>query len=350
MTDKEIGRDYLKKPEKVARITDFYTLDSEAALAAGIPPLLAETLFGEIESRAAPVIRRLVDRPPSLRAQEVVDLALFLAQQIARGQVNRAQHEEIATNLRALQFGSLTDEQLRNMVERTGRPVDEAELEKAREAIAALKDGSVRVAPERAASVALSMATAVEAGEVLLYRAWVVASSPSPLITCDEPVVFLGTRGRPRSARGGVATAAVIGYPLSPYRILMMVHPAISAQNELQAADTGRVYADDLDVVERAQMCREIAMNCYRWVFEHPGTRIGQHLWLPDIDSVSASEIVGMVDATGREAEIHHSYPTTRWAHVPPSWWPTGRWWHGSNEVVMGRPRYRYRGSFHERG
>lgn len=47
------------------------------------------------------------------------------------------------------------------------------------------------------------MGAAVLAGELLLYRAWVVASGPTRLITCDEPATFFGRPGTQGASVGG---------------------------------------------------------------------------------------------------------------------------------------------------
>lgn len=83
VTDKEVGVDYLKKPAKVARITDFYTLENDKLDPSVVPPLLAETLFAEVESQTAPIIRRLSSEGEvRLTPTEVVSITLFLALQL----------------------------------------------------------------------------------------------------------------------------------------------------------------------------------------------------------------------------------------------------------------------------
>lgn len=84
------GGDYLKKPEKVARFTDFYTLTSSDGDTDQLPPLLAETLYAEVENQAAPILRRTVhERELMLSPEERIAFSLFLSFQFTRGRAIR---------------------------------------------------------------------------------------------------------------------------------------------------------------------------------------------------------------------------------------------------------------------
>ena len=348
VTDKAFGRDYLKKPEKVARITDFYTLDSSST-PKELPPLLAETIYAEVESQAAPIVGGLLSGSLSELSQaEIVAITLFLGFQMTRGRTTREQHNESATNLYKLQFGGLSDDELRRYLIADGEPLNGDDLKRARQAIDSLMAGDVVVGPEKAGSISLAMQSATEAGALLMLRAWIVATSPTPIITSDEPVVLLGSSDRPRSQRSGVVDADFIVFPLGKHRILVMLHPMLALNSGLKPVyKGGLIHEDHLDLVEAFQLSREVAMNCHRWLFESPTTQIGKNLSIPETAPRMETEWINVIDQMGETADVQRSYGITRWAEVPRGMWPQGRFWPLSYPPAYPPiRRYGYRGSF----
>jgi hypothetical protein len=207
--------------------------------------------------------------------------------------------------------------------------------------------GKITVGPHPASSVSMAMSSALEAAALLASRVWLVCSSPTPLITSDEPVVFLGSENRPRRERGGLIDAWTIAFPLSPRHSLMMLSPSFGRSDLVPLVRGGHIYLDRLDPIEAIQLCREVAMNCQRWIFERPANRIGANMWIPPSSSLASFEWIDVVDADGVEGQIQRSFPTTRWSQVPRSLWPRGRWWPETfPPEYPQRRRYRYRGSF----
>jgi len=350
VTDKSLGVDYLKKPEKVGRITDFYTLESEN-ISGDPPPLLAETIYAEVESQAAPVIRDLISGPRDLSPAEIVAMTLFLGFQLTRGRTTREEHSDTATNLFKLQFGGLDDEAIRRYFGgEGGEPLGDEDLKTARQAIDDLMAGKIRIGPEKEGSIGLAMKSATEVGALLALRAWIVSASRTPIITSDEPVVLLGSSDRPRSQRSGLITAEVIVFPLSTYRVLVMLDPLLALQGDYAPLiRSGGIYKDELSLVESIQLSRELAMNCHRWVFETPSTRIGKNIYVPDSSPRMATEWVRVTDRNGETADVQRSYGVTRWAEVPRSMWPRGRLWPLSYPPPYPPARhYGYRGLFDE--
>src|SRR4051794_14293374 len=63
VTDLDAGLSYTTSPFKAARITDFYRMDSEDLDAQEVPPLLLETMLGDIEGAAKEIVDDLVQQP-----------------------------------------------------------------------------------------------------------------------------------------------------------------------------------------------------------------------------------------------------------------------------------------------
>lgn len=84
-----------------------------------------------------------------------------------------------------------------------------------------------------------------------------------------------------------------MAFPLAPNRLLLMMHPVPAAVRGYEPVGLrGRIYSDKLEFMEVLQVCREAALNSYRWIFERTDTRIGSNIWVPPLPERSVSEEV----------------------------------------------------------
>lgn len=146
--------------------------------------------------------------------------------------------------------------------------------------------------------------------------------------TCDEPVVIVGGPGQPRDERGGLDTASVIVCPLAPTHVLAMFRADVAARMDLDGWRDRRLYIDELDHAEDAEICREVVANTNRWTFELPTKRRASRMELPPKPTPWRMEDVGAVEQDGQEGRLMRFSTPNRWrsAKVVPRW-PVRRWY-----------------------
>lgn len=325
VTDIESKSSYLSSPLKAARITDFYSLESEDLDSETFPPLLFETLLGDVESWGKLAIDQLLDESEDFGPDNAEKLACFMAFQFTRGATQRREMRFMCNELFKLQHSDLSDSGIRQSLARNGRAVSQEDVETTKRFLRQVEEGEVTVEPQPAALVGLAGSHAEAVSEQLLNRTWIVYETPRVLVTCDEPVVAVGGPSFPRCERAGVGDAGVILFPLSPDRLLVMMRDDLALAHGYRP---GAIYEGDLDQAETVEICREIVMNAYRWAFERPRGRMAGKFQIPSSDQAVAVEEMGPIKAEGREGVLIRSFRPSRWAgRLGPSPWPVARWW-----------------------
>ena len=144
-------------------------------------------------------------------------------------------------------------------------------------------------------------------------RSWWLSSTPTPLITCDEPVVLIGTKRQPRNRPVPFTTAPLILFPIGPQRLLVLA---------LRDRTVGRPHA--LTAAETTYVNREIAFNSNALLFDTPGSTVAEGVAVPPYPPART----GFPDTLANYAEfIDALSPLTRWtgaSHWPQ--WPLPRW------------------------
>jgi Protein of unknown function (DUF4238) len=329
VTEIDEGRDYVTSPGRAARETDFYRVESEDLDPATIPPLLFELLLGRIEEWGKQAIDHLLSVSPwgEFDPQVAAQFAWYLAMQFARGASFRRERRHMANQFFKLQYGELNDEGIREELKRRGLDPTNDLVASARTFVDGLRDGSITVEPQDAALVGEAGQAASVIGEHFLTRTWMVFETPRVMITCDEPVVYIGGPGLPRHERPGVATAGVIVLPLDPSHVLALFRDDIAERIGV-AGHPGRIARGVLDHVETAELCREVAMNAHRWTFERPSKRVGARLHIPPKREPTSIEDVGPIEDDEREGRVIRSFTQNRWRNAPVgSPWPVSAWW-----------------------
>ncbi len=123
-------------------------------------------------------------------------------------------------------------------------------------------------------------------------RRWWLIDSALPLITCDEPVVYLGGTVRPRWKQGSWITSPIVLFPIGPHRLIAMtfVRENLRAPYELNASESGEVNF-------------EVAAASDAFCFEQPTTAIASAVDLPpwpEPDPASATTFIQAVMAPSR--------------------------------------------------
>ena len=329
VTDVNAGHDYKTSPQKAARQTDFYRLESEDLNANDLPPLLFELLLGHIEEWGKAAIEKLVTAPAELEPKVVADFAWYLAMQFTRGAAFRAELRAMTTAYFKLRYGKLTDAGVRSELRRRGLPATDDLVARSKRFFDELEEGSAQVAPQDAAAVGWAGKAARDIGEHFLTRTWVVFETPATMLTSDEPLVLVGGPGLPRDERPGIATAGVVLLPLDPTHLLALFRDDV-AERLAGVAPPTSVALGQLDQVETTEVCREVAMNAHRWTFERPSKRLGAQFKIPPSPESFSIQDVGPQVKEGTETrQLVRTFKKNRWAALGPSApWPVAGWWH----------------------
>jgi hypothetical protein len=140
-----------------------------------------------------------------------------------------------------------------------------------------------------------------------LHRTWWLVSSVSPLLTCDEPIVYLGGAVRPRWETPSWAASPIVFYTVGPHRLLALTAHGIELSEPHQ-----------LNQIEAAQVNFEVVAASNEFCYEHPDANIAASIdvpqW-PDHDPATS--------ATFTEAVLAPS----RWNEGEGPTWAVPRWY-----------------------
>lgn len=315
--DLERDRSYLAAPEQAARETDYYSMASPDIDPTEVPPLLFETLLGELEGRAVGTIDKLlIMQPWEIPSEEMAYFTWYLSFQVTRGHAYRQQMTFITNDYFRLLYSEITDEGLLKILRKNAAPATAEDVAAARRGVEDLLAGRLEIRQQDAALVGSSAESAGALGSALLSRDWQVYKTPKTLITCDEPVVRIGGPGDKRDERLGLGVAPILVFPLSPEALLVM------------SKDADRLRPPyELDPIECSEINREILASASRWAFERASKRHTELLQVP-LRFPQLKREGPLPMAEGQEHhELYRIYSPTRWAgeeHPPP--WPVSRW------------------------
>jgi len=152
----------------------------------------------------------------------------------------------------------------------------------------------------------------------LYQREWAVYRTASPIITCDDPVIFVAgpSFGRERSL--GAESAAVL-YPVDPFHVLVMLRPGFSHRGPYRLS---RSESESINV--------EVVAGADLGTFERPGDAIACAITVPprrqqQLDDEAAALLS---DAELDRVYMQEISPQSRWepgSSGPP--WPVPRWY-----------------------
>lgn len=108
--------------------------------------------------------------------------------------------------------------------------------------------------------------------DALYQREWAVYRTASPLVTCDDPVVFLAGPPLPRSISVGAMGSAVVLYPVGPHCLLVMLRPGLRHRGPCT-----------LDAAETLSINTEIVAAATKTAFERPGDDLAVNIEVPRV-------------------------------------------------------------------
>lgn len=144
-------------------------------------------------------------------------------------------------------------------------------------------------------------------------RSWWLVSTTSTLITCDEPVVLIGTKRQPRHRPIPFMAAPLVLFPVGPQRLLVLA---------LHDRKVGRPHS--LTAAETDYVNREIAFNSNTLLFDTTDSDVAEAIAIRPYPRTRT----GFPDTLANYAQFVDALsPMTRWtgaSHWPQ--WPLSRW------------------------
>ncbi|MEC4857112.1 DUF4238 domain-containing protein [Mycobacteroides chelonae] len=310
LTNLASGNSYLQPPKEVARRDNLYRISADD-LPAEFPGLWFEKHMSRIESEATAWFKALDDVPDGrLRDQELIaDMAVFVALQDQRTLRQHQQELRIEDALNRFGRREVLGPMLPDVCRLYGIPYS---LRFHDQILQRFLDQPL-VSRERKPR-ALESAIGVWRNRAVPYftsqRTWWLISSASSLLTCDEPIVYLGGSVRRRWETASWATSPIVLFPIGPHRLLVLTDNA----NEL-----GEPY--QLSRTEAGQVNFEVVAASNQFCYEHPAVNVAA-----SIDVPRRSDYDPALATTFAEAVLEPS----RWNEGEGPEWAVPRWYSGT--------------------
>ena len=154
----------------------------------------------------------------------------------------------------------------------------------------------------------------------LHLREWAVYRTDAPLVTCDDPVIFLAGPPNTRDRAGVAGNSAVALYPLNPYQVLVMLKPGLHHRGPYR-----------LDHTETDSINTEVVAAATKTTFERPGDEIAVKIEVPpwpERQELDDETVARLSPQSALKELLTDAAPRTRWVdlHTAPPW-PVPRWY-----------------------
>lgn len=306
LTKTATGDSHIQPPEDIAKRDNLYTITADD-LEPDFPSRWLEKHMARIESDAAGWLRALDDLPAGrmVDGDLIANLAVFVALQDQR--TLRKHDQELRIEDALDRFGRA--EILSPLLPFVCRLYRIPYSPHRHDAILQQFLNRPLISAERKPR-ALESTIGVWRNQAVPHFAaqrnwWLIESDP-PLLTCDEPVVYLGGSIRPRWRTSSWAASPIVLFPVGPHRLVVLTTAGLDLRPPYE-----------LDAAEAAQVNFEMVAASNEFCFERPDSNIGASIRVPpwpDTDPASAS--------TFMEAVLPHS----RWNEGEGPPWAVSRW------------------------
>lgn len=300
---REVHRPQL--PKEVAYQNNFYSLPAVDGTM-DLPLKWIETHLGRIESKCARHLDALTAWGAGVVSDAALkrDLSVFLGLQVTRTVSNRQ---------RTLVLVQGPDGAKRLFLRKTNPQWSPAQIE---ESMNRRQDD-----PKHEALDLMIKDVRNVVADALYQREWAVYRTSSPLVTCDDPVVFLAGSPLPRSVSVGAMGSAAVLYPVGPQCLLVMLRPGLPHRGPYR-----------LDAAETSNINIEIVAAATKTAFERPGDGIAVNIEVPPrpiVPELDDEQARNLGDEEALQHLLHAVTPRTRWAADPSAApdWPVARWY-----------------------
>lgn len=295
LTKMATGDFYDQGPDEVANEPNLYTISAND-LESDYPTRWLEKHMSRIESDASASLRAL-DALPNGRVTDrnlIEDLAVYVALQDQRTLRRRSQELRIEDALNRFGRAEVMNAFLPVVCRLYGIPYS---VQRHNELLQRFLDQPLisEARKPRAIESAVGVWRNQAVPHFATQRTWWLIDSSAALVTCDEPVVYLGGSMRPRWRQGSWATSPIVLFPIGPHRLVLLT----TVGRELRPP-----Y--ELNPSEAAHVNFEVAGASNKFCFEQTSTRISASIRVPawpNLDPASASTFMEAVLAQSRWKE-----------------------------------------------
>ncbi|MCA0158475.1 DUF4238 domain-containing protein [Tsukamurella sp. M9C] len=299
---------YVQPTKDIAKKTNLYTISADD-LAPDYPALWFEKHMSRIESEAAGWIGYLDSLPDGqiVDVELIANLAVFVGLQEQRTLKKRAQELRIEDALNHFGRAEVVAANLPTLCAISGTPYSPDRHDELVQQLLDVPLLSTERKP-RALESAIGVWRHSAVPHLAIARSWWLVSTRAPLITCDEPVVWLGGPARGRWEPAAWAKSSHGIYPVGPSRLLVLVserfHP-LPPSFVLSAEETSKVNF-------------EIVAASHEFCYENPLTSIAAAFDVPPWPRFEPARASTFMEAVAEPS---------RWTigEGPP--WAVGRWY-----------------------
>lgn len=317
VTDLLAKKTYKTSAANAIRDTDFYRIDHEDIDPAELPPLFLETMLSKIEGAGMESHNFLLEHGEEMLSNKSrFELSLFIAFQYARGQKFRLAMRKLTHGVMKHKIPDLTTpEEVRFQ---HGSNLTDAEVKEILGGYELIRKDKITIELSKAAQLGEIGLIAVTLCEFIFKRRWLICSTPSDLVTVDEPVVLLGGPSHPRASQSGFASAEIVLFPLNPRNLLVMFDPFLELASE--------ALLPELNFGETSEVNLELVATAHRWRISsgrNPASLVP--LLPPPVPYALVEDPVPVLNKD--RSEVIHTFPPSRWLYAPNQPWPVARWW-----------------------
>ncbi|MBX8690017.1 DUF4238 domain-containing protein [Mycobacterium sp. 20091114027_K0903767] len=310
LTSSATAKSYTQPPKEIARRDNLYTIAADD-LDAEFPRLWLEKHMSRIESEATGWFSALGNLPDGrIEDRELIaNMAVFVALQDQRTLRQHQQELRIEDALNRFGRAEVLSPVLPDVCRLYGIPYSPWLHD---EILQRFLDQPL-ISAERKPR-ALESAIGVWRNQAVPHfasqRTWWLVSSVSPLLTCDEPVVYLGGSVRQRWETASWAASPIVFFPVGPHRLLVL------SANDIELSEPHQLAQKEAE-----QVNFEVVAASNEFCYEQPDANIAASVdvprW-PDHDPASATTFMEAVIAPSRWNE----------GEGPP--WAVPRWHSGA--------------------
>lgn len=299
---------YVQPTKDIAKKSNLYRI-SASDLESDYPELWFEKHMSRIESDAAAWLGALDELPDGqIRDRQLIaNLGVFVALQEQRTLKHHAQNLRIEDALNRFGRAETVSRVLPWLAPLYGIPYSAERHDELLDEILNVQLLSSERKP-RALESAIGVWRSQAIPHLVAARSWWLVSSAGPLVTCDEPTIWLGGPARGRWEPPAWARSSHMVFPLGPHRLLVLAarkfHP-LPPPFELSAS-------------EARQINFEIVAASHEFGYETPGTSAAAAFEVPPWPPHSPDSA-----PTFMEAVLEPS----RWAQGEGPPWAVGRWY-----------------------
>lgn len=301
------GASYDQPTKEIARGDNLYTISADD-LESEFPGLWLEKHMSRIESEAVSWFGALDDLSDGRVIDDdlIANLAVFVALQDQRTLRSRAQELRIEDALNRFGRAEIASQALPNLCRLYGIRYSPQLHEQLLQEILDVPLISAERKP-RAIESAIGVWRNQAVPHFAKRRTWWLLSTASPLLTCDEPVVYLGGPARERWQTANWLSSPFFVYAIGPHRLLVLTAPGF---------DLRAPY--DLDDAEVAQVNFEIVAASNEFSYERPDTTIAGSIEVPPWPEHNPDSANTFMEAV---------LAPTRWREGEGPAWAVPRWY-----------------------